>query len=161
MSCLQVWPVSGNKGSISSENVSPLGKRTQTTSWAMSVRLVDSSNAALSMSFNNCDKILSEITSTLLITLESETCYFKIFLMVSSMFLKSEKCELAQSTNVVLRNSSSVAGLLALAIFKTILNEASVTLSLLLTIMRKMDCRAWNPSSNVYSFFLRRSLSGG
>jgi len=32
MSCPWVWPVSGNKASISSENVSPLGMRTQTTS---------------------------------------------------------------------------------------------------------------------------------
>ena len=32
MSCPRVWPVSGNKASISSENVSPLGMRTQTTS---------------------------------------------------------------------------------------------------------------------------------
>ena len=166
MSSPRVWPVNGNKASISSENVSLIGKRTQTTSWAMSVRSVNSSNArlksaAVSMSFNNCDKILSEITSTLLITVESETCNFKNCLMMSSLFWKPEKSELTQSANVVLRNSPSVAGLLILAIFQAISNEASVTLSLLLTILRKMDCWTWNPSSNAWGFVLRRSLSGG
>ena len=40
------------------------------------------------------------------------------------------------------RSSPSVADLLALAIFQAILNEVSVSLSLLLTILRKMDCLA-------------------
>jgi len=44
--------------------------------------------------------------------------------MMSSLFLNSEKSELAHSTNTVFRNSHSVTSLLALAICQRIVNDA-------------------------------------
>ena len=91
---LRVWPVTGNKTQhwfckfctfVPFKNAHP------TTSCAMSVLSVELSNArlknaALAISFSNCIKSWSEMISTLLIKVESETCSFIIYLMMSYLF---------------------------------------------------------------------------
>lgn len=123
--------------------LSPLRKRTLPISCAMSVRSVDSSNArlkysALSKSFSTCNKSLSVIISTLLLTVESDNCSFEICLMLS-LFLNFENSDAAQSTDVFLRYSPSIANFLAVAMFQAVLNETSVMLSLF--------CWVWKPGT--------------
>lgn len=112
----------------------PLRKHTHTASCTTSVLSVDSSSAKLkyselSMLFSYCENRSSKI---LLVTVESD-CSFEICLIMSSFLLSSENSNSAQSINISLMNSPSVAGLFAFAVFQATLNEALVMLSAWIT----------------------------